>query len=84
VCRPSVRFLRSPVATASELLAAVNVAILQLLQDNAMEVEVNGQRYRSQDLDKLRLLRKELKFEAIEEATTPVGGRRGPIIQGFR
>jgi hypothetical protein len=80
----SVRFLRSPVATAAELLTAVNTAILQLLQDNAMEVEVNGQRYRSQDLDKLRLLRKELKLEAIEEATTPAGGRHGPIIQGFR
>lgn len=80
----SVRFLRSPVPTAAELLAAVNVAILQLLQDNAMEVEVNGQRYRSQDLDKLRLMRKELKLEVIEEATTPDGTRRGPIIQGFR
>jgi hypothetical protein len=70
------------VATPAELITAIDDAILLIVQDGAAEVEVNGQRYRSQDLDKLRLLRKE--YEHIADRTAARAGSRGPIIQGFR
>jgi hypothetical protein len=77
-------FCVPPVSTAAELLTSINAAILQLVQDGASMVEVRGQRYTALDLDQLRLMRRELKIEAAEEASAPAGGRRGPIIQGFR
>jgi hypothetical protein len=65
------------------MITALDDAILLIVQDGAAEVEVNGQRYRSQDLDKLRLLRREYEMIADRDATRATL-RRGPIIQGFR
>lgn len=76
-------FCVPPVATPAELITALDDAILLIVQDGAAEVEVNGQRYRSQDLDKLRLLRREYELIADRDATRSTL-RRGPIIQGFR
>jgi hypothetical protein len=76
-------FCVPPVATAAEILTAIDDAILQLVQDGASMVEVRGQRYTSQDLDKLRLVRREYEMIADREATRGAL-RRGPIIQGFR
>lgn len=69
-------------ATPAEILDAIDAAILLIVQDGASMVEVNGQRYQSQDLDKLRLLRKE--YEHLADRAAMRGTRRGPVIQPLR
>lgn len=71
-------------ATPAEIIIAIDTAVLQILQDGAVEVEVMGQRYRSQDLDKLRLLRDRYETIADREAARAAGRGRGPVIQYFR
>ncbi len=71
-------------ATPAEILLAIDDAVLLIVQDGALEVEVNGQRYRSQDLDKLRLLRDRYELIADREAARAAGRGRGPVIQYFR
>ena len=50
-------------ATAAEILTAVNDAILALIQDKVSSISFNGRTYVYQDLDKLRAMRKELRKE---------------------
>lgn len=78
--RVSVRFSRVPVATPAEIVVAIDDAVLRLVADDTVEVEVSGQRFRAQDLDKLRTLRREYAQLAADDARS----RRGPIIQAFR
>lgn len=70
-------------ATAAELVAAIDAAILQIVEEGADEVMVRGQTYRALDLDKLRMLRREYEHIADRDAARS-SLRRGPIIQGFR
>jgi hypothetical protein len=72
------------VATPAEIVTAIDAAVLQIVQDGATEVEVNGQRFRSQDLDKLRLLRSEYEHLADRDAARAAGRGRGPVIQFYR
>jgi len=48
-------------ATASEILSAIDTAILSLVQNKISSYELNGVRYEYNDLDKLRRLRKDFK-----------------------
>lgn len=57
-------------ATATELLTAIDTAILDLLQ-NGEEVWVNGRKYRKAQLSELRAMRAE--YAAIV-ATSTAGG----------
>lgn len=75
---------RVPVATPAEILLAIDTAVLQIVQGEAMEVEVNGQRYRSQDLDKLYNLREKYERLADREIARAAGRGRGPVIQFYR
>lgn len=77
-------FCVPPVATAAEILIAIDDAVLQIVQDNAAAVEVMGQRYTAQDLDKLRLLRERYEVIADRETARAAGRGRGPVIQFYR
>jgi len=57
-------------ATASELLAAVNAAILALITNKVESYEIEGVNYHYIDLDKLRIMRKELQAETRTTANT--------------
>ena len=49
--------------TASELLDAVNTAILDLITGSSVTITFEGRTYQKHDLDKLRLMRTELRKE---------------------
>lgn len=68
--------------TPADILSAIDLAVLQLVQDGAHEVEVMGQRYRNEDLDKLRLIRRE--YQILTERDALRGSHRAPVIQAFR
>jgi hypothetical protein len=73
---------RVPVATPAEIVALIDESVARLVLDDAVEVEVSGQRFRAQDLDKLRLLRRE--YAQLADIDAVRGTRRGPIIQAIR
>jgi len=57
--------------TAAELLTALNVAILALIEGGASAITAcNGQNYTYNDLDKLRLMRAELRKECRSSGAT--------------
>lgn len=71
--------------TATQLLAAVNEAILNLVTAKATFVSVDGRQYTTHDLEKLRKMRAELKKEAAEEAAASgsIGAGGRPLASGF-
>ena len=71
--------------TASQMLTAVNAAILKLLQNPASFVSLDGRQFSYQDLDKLRKLRTELRQEVQDTGGSSEGGTAParPFASGF-
>ena len=58
-------------ATAAELLTAIDTAILEVIENGFSSLTAqNGQNYTTNDLDKLRAMRKELQIEVRSTGST--------------
>lgn len=56
--------------TATELLIAVNVAILDLIAGNVKSISINDRSFTYQNLDELRDMRKQLQREVHDPSST--------------